>query len=79
MILPELGLLMDPHILWVLEAQSGQIFDRLGLSGREEKGLPCFRKVLNNGIECVGETHVQNSVGFIKYYHGRESMPCYLK
>lgn len=66
LILPELSLLVDPHVFWVLQTQPGQIFDRLGLSGREQKSLTCSWEVFHNSIECVGESHVKNPIGLIQ-------------
>lgn len=58
MVIPEFSLLMNPHILGVLQAESGQVFNRLGLCGGEEQRLSGFWKVLHNGVECVGKAHV---------------------
>lgn len=63
---PELSLFVDPHVLRVLQAESGEVLHRFGLCGGEQQRLSGLRKIFHNGVECVCKTHVQNPVGFIQ-------------
>ena len=50
----------------VLEREASQVFDGLGLGGREEEGLARFRQVTNDGVERRGETHVEDAICLIE-------------
>lgn len=53
---------------WSFEGQTSQIFDRLGLSGREQESLTRLGKVSQDGVERSGKAHVENSIGLIEDY-----------
>ena len=63
---PELGLLVDPNVLGVLQAEPGQVLHRFRLRGGEEEGLAGLRQVFHDGVHGVGKTHVQNPVCFVQ-------------
>lgn len=63
---PELCLLVHPHILWVLQTEPCKVLNRFGLCGGEQQGLTLSREVLHNGIECLREAHVQDTVSLIQ-------------
>lgn len=58
MVVPEFSLFVNPDVLRVLQAESGQVFHGLGLRCGEQQRLSGFWQVLHNGVECVGEAHV---------------------
>jgi hypothetical protein len=49
-----------------LERESGEVLDGLSLGGGEEKGLTGFGEMGEDSVEGSGETHVEDSVGFVE-------------
>lgn len=60
-------------VLRVVQRQTSEVLDGLGLGGGEEEGLAGTGQVGNDGIEGGGETHVENSVGFVEDCEGHVS------
>ena len=65
---PEFCLLVHPDVFWLIQTETGEVLDRLGLCGREQQGLPLGGEVLHDGIQRLRETQVQNTVSFIQHW-----------
>ena len=60
---------MNRHEHGIVETESGQVFDGLGLRGGEEHRLTRRGQVGDDGIHRLGESHVQYPVSLIQHQH----------
>lgn len=60
---------VNRDIFGILKTQSGQIADLLGLRRTEQHGLALLGQVVDDGIHCFLEAHIQNSIGFVQNQH----------
>lgn len=57
--------LVNTDVERILQTEPRQILDGLGLGRREEKSLSLRGKIADDRVHLRGETHLQDSVGFV--------------
>lgn len=59
---------VDDLVVW-LQRLLGDLSNLLGNCSREEERLTGFRQVVDDKVEIVGETHLEQCIGFVKDQH----------